>query len=121
MKTLDALLNRVLGKSAAFGGEPDVFDIFKLMLGEGNRRFNNPLRRLLRTKVWAGPDRGGAGAELCLENHGALKLLANCVVRCVVMRFMPTRLDDIFKAKGPACLQHLKLICILHAFVRALG
>ena len=43
--------SRVLDKSAAFGGEPDIFDIFKLMLGEGNKRFNNPLRRLLRPKV----------------------------------------------------------------------
>ena len=47
--------SRVLDKSAAFGGEPDIFDIFKMMLGEGNKRFNNPLRRLLRPKVYTGP------------------------------------------------------------------
>ena len=48
----DVWSSRVLDKSAAFGGEPDIFDIFKLMLGEGNKRFNNPLRRLLRPKVY---------------------------------------------------------------------
>ena len=45
------LLSRVLDKPAAFGGEPDIFDVFKMMLGEGNKRFNNPLRRLFHAKV----------------------------------------------------------------------
>ena len=32
--------------AAAFGSEPDVFDVFKTMLGEAGKRFNNPLRAL---------------------------------------------------------------------------
>ena len=49
-------LSRLLDESAAFGDEPDVFGIFKMMLGEGVRRFNNPLRRLLCCKVRITPD-----------------------------------------------------------------
>ena len=37
----------------AFGGEPDVFDVFKTMLGESGKRFNNPLRSLWNKGVRA--------------------------------------------------------------------
>jgi hypothetical protein len=39
--------------SASFGGEPDVFDVFKTLLGEAGKRFNNPLRFLGHRRVRA--------------------------------------------------------------------
>ncbi len=41
--------------SASFGGEPDVFDVFKTLLGEAGKRFNNPLRFLGHRRVRARP------------------------------------------------------------------
>ncbi|KAK9835968.1 hypothetical protein WJX81_002349 [Elliptochloris bilobata] len=42
-------VSRRIDVSPAFGGEPDVFDVFKTMLGETGKRFNNPMRFLSRT------------------------------------------------------------------------
>ena len=44
-------LCRRMDVAPAFGGEPDVFDVFKAMLGETGKRFNNPLRALWNTGV----------------------------------------------------------------------
>ena len=46
-------LYRRIDVAPAFGGEPDVFDVFKTMLGETGKRFNNPLRALWSTGVRA--------------------------------------------------------------------
>lgn len=46
-------LRRRIDEAPAFGGEPDVFDVFKTMLGETGKRFNNPLRALWSTGVRA--------------------------------------------------------------------
>ncbi len=46
--------------SASFGGEPDVFDVFKTLLGEAGKRFNNPLRFLGHRRV-----RAPCSAALC--------------------------------------------------------
>lgn len=46
-------LCRRIDVAPAFGGEPDVFDVFKTMLGETGKRFNNPLRALWNTGVRA--------------------------------------------------------------------
>lgn len=45
------MLRRRMDVSASVCDEPDVFDVFKTLVGEAGKRFNNPLRFLGARRV----------------------------------------------------------------------